>query len=490
MSQLLPLSRAARLLGVSRGALQKRIQEGGLPSFDGMVATKDLLVAYPDTKFEEDLVLERMDQIKEEAFAKRVRERVLPDKEVLAARLYEQSRELADVRTHLQQYHSIIVRMQERLRVILEGGDSTLPPEFGEISGWLNQQLEEVLDTKAPDTLAVMDDYLRVVSAHVKLQPSRHEFFVDGADTILEAALRSGLALNYGCSSGNCGLCKARIVSGQTKKVRHHDYVLSEAEKNMGYALMCSHTAVTDLVIEALEASLPGDIPIQEIQARVKTLEPLTDKVMKLRLQTPRTNRLRFLAGQSVRLSVGEMGSQAYSVASCPCDDRNLEFHIRNLPNDAFAQRVFNGLKNGDTINVEGPFGDFVMHDESPRSPLLIACNNGFAPIKSLIEHTMAIDTVDAIYLYRMATFIGGHYQSNICRSWADALDNFHYTEFSADALSDDNIGEMLEKISSDLPDFSELDVYLAGPEVFVSQVKEWFLEKGIPKDQLLFAVV
>lgn len=490
MSQLLPLSRAARLLGVSRGALQKKIQDGGLPSFDGMVATKDLLLAYPDTKFEEDLVLERLEQIKEEAFAKRVRERALPEKEVLAARLYEQSRELADVRTHLQQYHSIVVRAQDRLRAILEAGAPDMPPEFEALSGWLNQQLEEVLDTKAPDTLDVMDDYLRVVSAHVILQPSRHEFFVDGSDTILEAALRSGLALNYGCSSGNCGLCKARIVSGQSKKVRHHDYVLSEAEKNMGYALMCSHTAVTDLVVEALEASRPGDIPVQAIQARVKSLELLADKVMRLRLQTPRTNRLRFLAGQSVKLSIGEIEGEAYSVASCPCDDRNLEFHIRNLPDDAFAQRVFKGLKSGDTIAVEGPFGDFVMHDESHRSPLLIACNNGFAPIKSLIEHTMAIDTVEDIYLYRMATFIGGHYQSNICRSWADALDNFHYTEVTADALSDERISEMLEKIGHDHPDLSMLDIYLAGPEVFVSQVREWLQEQGIPKDQLLCAVV
>jgi len=64
-----------------------------------------------------------------------------------------------------------------------------------------------------------MDDMLRLMSAHVVVRPSSHEF-VDGADTILDVALRSGLALNYGCSNGNCGLCKARVVSGQVQKVR------------------------------------------------------------------------------------------------------------------------------------------------------------------------------------------------------------------------------------------------------------------------------
>lgn len=42
MSQWLTLSRAAHLPGVSRIALQKRIREGELRSFDGMVAADDL----------------------------------------------------------------------------------------------------------------------------------------------------------------------------------------------------------------------------------------------------------------------------------------------------------------------------------------------------------------------------------------------------------------------------------------------------------------
>ena len=59
------------------------------------------------------------------------------------------------------------------------------------------------------------------MTAHVRLLPSQHEFFVEGNDTVLEAALRSGLALDYGCSGGNCGLCKAKVLSGQVKRHAH-----------------------------------------------------------------------------------------------------------------------------------------------------------------------------------------------------------------------------------------------------------------------------
>ena len=124
MSPLLTLSRAARLIGVTRGALQKRIKDGELQTHEGLVSIESLQVVYPDTKFAEDLMIERINQIKEEAFAKRVREHVLPDKEVLAARLYEQSRELADVRNHLQRYHSILVQAQHRLQEMHESGDA------------------------------------------------------------------------------------------------------------------------------------------------------------------------------------------------------------------------------------------------------------------------------------------------------------------------------------------------------------------------------
>ncbi|MCK7580126.1 MAG: 2Fe-2S iron-sulfur cluster-binding protein [Chromatiales bacterium] len=60
---------------------------------------------------------------------------------------------------------------------------------------------------------------MRVMVAHVHLLPSRHEFFVEGSDTLLEAALRAGLALNYGCSNGNCGAVPgARGVAARSRR--------------------------------------------------------------------------------------------------------------------------------------------------------------------------------------------------------------------------------------------------------------------------------
>ncbi len=487
MRQRLSLSRAARLVGVARGALQQKIQSGDLPSHDGMVSGDDLLRLYPAVELERDVGFERVTKIKDEAFGRRVREHMLPSQEILAQRLFEQSRELTDLRAHLQRYHAMVVRLRESLRdaeALGPDGARTSAARLGEL---LDRELEAVLgEAAAPDALAVMDDMLRVMSAHVVVRPSRHEFFVDGADTILEAALRAGLALNYGCSNGNCGLCKARVVSGQVQKVRNQDYVLSEAEKQQGYTLLCSHTAVGDLVIEALETAEAGDIPPQQIVAQVKSLQPLHAELMLLHLQTPRNKRLRFLAGQNLTLSFGEV-SASLPIASCPCDDRNLHFHVLRNEQDGFAQAVFRALKAGDPVTLFGPWGDFVLRSDSPRSILFLACDSGFAPIKSLIEHAMALELSERLHLYWAATRPSGHYLSNLCRSWADALDEFSYTPVTAEQ---GGATELLRRVGADHTDLNAFDIYLAGDEAFVQAGADALRERGFPETQLSVAVV
>ena len=383
MPQLLTLSRAARLVGITRGALQSRIKAGELAAFEGMVSAEDLLRAYPETRLEDNTAFERFAQIKDSAFSRRVREHVLPKPEVLVARLTDMSRRLAQSQAGLDYYRSIVEHLQTKLREC--DNSAAAPAAIKGLRAWLQHALEPDADADAPQSLLVQDSFMRIMTAQVKVQPSGNEFFVEGNDTLLEAALRAGLSLSYGCSNGNCGLCKARVLAGQVQKTRHYDYVLTEAEKNAGVVLMCCNTAVVDLVIEAREAQGALDMPSQNIAAKVKSVGPLADDMRLLRLQTPRSNRLRFLAGQSVALTLAGGATADCPVASCPCDDRNLEFHIERRPGDAFYEGVFTGLTGVDTVRVEGPRGDFVLNEASTRPLIFIAYGGGFAPIKSLI---------------------------------------------------------------------------------------------------------
>ena len=467
MPRLLTLQRAARLVGVRRGALQSKIRSGELTAFEGMVPVADLLRAYPQASLEDNAGLERFEAIKDAAFGKRMRERLLPNTEVLVARLAELGRERAQAQAQLEHYRSIVDQLQAKLRA---QGDAP------ELLAWLTQRLAPAAQDGQP--LLAQESLLRIMSAHVQVQPSGREYFVDGNDSLLEAALRAGLSLDYGCSIGSCGKCKARVVSGQVHRTRHSDYALAAAEKNAGVVLMCCHTALSDLVIEAREAHGAADMPLQSIDARIKSVSPLGDDVRLLHLQTPRSNRLRFLAGQSVSLSLGEGLSASLPVASCHCDDRNLQFHIPRRAGDAFAERVFGGLKGVDTVRVDGPRGTFVLDEESHRPLVFLAAESGFAPIKSLIEHAMALEAAESLHLVWIATGQGGHYLDNLCRSWSDALDDFSYTP-----LTDDETA--LRQVLRDHPRLVECDVYIAGPAPWAGAAEFQLLEHGLPRTQL-----
>jgi CDP-4-dehydro-6-deoxyglucose reductase len=491
MPRLMNLSRAARLVGVTRVALQKKIKEGLLPSFEGMVTEEGLLQVYPDIQFEDNTFFARIGRTKVMDKGVRAFER-LPGKEVLFARLTSLGKELSETQAELMRYRAMAEGLEEQLTTWRDAGEE-VQAAAASLKTWLQQALQ-IGDYRAGfHNLAIRDSFLRVMAAHVQLQPSGHEFFVEGADTLLEAALRAGHALNYGCSNGKCGQCKARVVSGELLKVRSHEYVLSENEKSSGYALMCSNTAVSDVVIEAGEAAVVTDIPLQQVTAHVKSIDPLGGEMLLLHLRTSHDQRLRFLAGQKVVLRLGHSLSAELPVAGCPCDDRNLPFHIHVTPGNPFSDYVASNLKVGDGVTVEGPQGGFVLRNDFPRSLIFIAFGTGFAAVKGLMEQAMALDSAESIHLYWVVSHESDLYFSNWPRAMADALDNFRYTPLvagthleTAAGRQEKLLGGLLQRIGDECPALSDFDVYVAGPEPLTDGARKWLLEHGLPAAQLM----
>ena len=138
----------------------------------------------------------------------------------------------------------------------------------------------------------------------ITLLPSEKEFEAEPRESILDAALRAGINMAYSCNNGSCGECKAKLIAGEVDEISHYDYVLSDAEKIQNTILLCSCAAKTDCAIEAGEAKTASDIPHQKIRAKASKIERPHEDFVVLQLRTPRTNTLRFLAGQYVNLSI------------------------------------------------------------------------------------------------------------------------------------------------------------------------------------------
>lgn len=491
MNRLLTVSRAARLVGVSRGTLQKKIQDGELNSFEGMVDIDELTAAYPNVEVEDTAMLEKIEQIIENALKRargeKLRKLLAPDLSTLASRVAELSSELANSKASEQRYARLLDQTLEKLRQISTASNSTL----AELLNWLQQERDKAPEVRESARLIAQDTLLRMIAAQVHLMPSGHEFFVEGNNSILESALSAGLAMNYGCSNGNCGKCKSRLISGEVKKIHDHEYELSTAEEQQGYILACSNTAVTDIVLAAEEALSIEDIPPQTIQARVDEIEHLSRDILVLQIKTPKTHRLRFLSGQKLTLTADATISETLHIASCPCNDRFLQFHVKRDPSSAFASRIFETTRINDPIRLDGPTGKFVLNQQLNLPIIFIALDTGFAPIKSLIEHAMTLDSSEQYHLFWIVCGHQTHYLHNLCRAWTDALDNFRYTPLEIESETDMNgLRNQLRQLSRLYHDLAEYQIYVAGPHKLVHATEEYVLSRQFPQQQFFSETV
>ncbi len=144
-------------------------------------------------------------------------------------------------------------------------------------------------------------------------------------------------------------------------------------------------------------------------------------------------------------------------------------------------------IRAGDTLTLWGPTGEFVLADgERPVS--FVACDTGFAPIKSLIEHAMAVDATESISLDWLAVRPDGHYLANQCRAWAAAFDDFRYAAHTG-IDAGEGARAVVAALTAALP-VAERDVYVAGPAAFIEAALAALAAAGAPAGRVFAMTV
>ncbi|MFN8914580.1 MAG: 2Fe-2S iron-sulfur cluster-binding protein, partial [Betaproteobacteria bacterium] len=158
----------------------------------------------------------------------------------------------------------------------------------------------------------------------VTVRPSGRQFTVEGDETILSAALRSGIGLPYGCKNGACGTCKCRGVEGDWAQGPHSSSALNASEQAERKLLVCCSKPLSDVVIEARELTGFGDIPVRKMPCRVARIERVAPDVAIVSLQLPANERLQFKAGQYIEFILKDGSRRSYSMATAPHGDEQI----------------------------------------------------------------------------------------------------------------------------------------------------------------------
>ena len=314
----------------------------------------------------------------------------------------------------------------------------------------------------------------------VSVQPSGHQFTCEPDETVLAAAIRSGIGLPYGCKNGACGSCKGKLVSGSITMGRHQEKALSATEEAQGQALFCCAVPHSDLVIEAREVQGVGGIQIRKMPTRVAKVEKVADDVIVLSLQLPANERLQYLAGQYIEFLLKDNKRRSYSMANAPHKDEHVTLHIRHMPGGLFTDHVFGALKERDILRFEGPLGTFFLREDSDKPIVMLASGTGFAPIKALVEQLEHNKSTRPITLYWGGRRPGDLYMHGLCEQWATTLPNFTYIPVVSNALAEDNwsgrTGFVHLAVMADFPDLSGYQVYACGAPIVVDSAKRDFI--------------
>lgn len=328
------------------------------------------------------------------------------------------------------------------------------------------------------------------------ISTAKLNFEVPANETILDSGLRHGIAMHHECRNGTCGTCIATLISGDIKKMKHHDFVLSELQKDNNDFLMCCHSPQSDIEIQTQLIGSVDSIALQSIECKVVSIEHHRPELIILRVRTPRSKTLQFMAGQDVLLSVDKVNFSRFTIASCPCDGMDLEFHIFNNQQEQYTNNLFSDfLSPRDLLYLEGPKGQFILNETSKKPITLIAWETGFAAIRSIIEHFISLEMSNAISFYWMFSDINElPYQHNYASSWKAVLDDYQYHPISCHLIRDfAHCNEKdCEALSKELFQYldpsliNSCDVYLAAPAEIVIALSEILIENGLNEQQLI----
>ena len=85
-------------------------------------------------------------------------------------------------------------------------------------------------------------------SLTVEFASSGKKVPTDGKTPLLDIAEEQDIDLDYGCRSGSCGVCKARLLKGKVDM--ENEEGLEPGEKDDGYILTCVATPLTDCILD------------------------------------------------------------------------------------------------------------------------------------------------------------------------------------------------------------------------------------------------
>ena len=291
---------------------------------------------------------------------------------------------------------------------------------------------------------------------------------------ILDAALQAGIEMPYSCRKGVCGNCAGSVTAGEVQSPA------SEA-RPAGQHLYCQCLPQTDVEI-APDAWHRFDPKARKTYA-VKVFRNfmVANDVSLLQLRLPAGQRAKFKAGQYLQVALPDGSRRSYSMANPPHESDTLQLHIRHLPGGQFTQ-IVQQLKTGDVLQVELPYGNFELREDSSAPMLCVVGGTGFAPVKSLLDDLVKKRIKRPVTLVWSGRNRSGIYLQSAVDRWYRLLPDFRFLpalQNAEDALALSGFNGRPEvAVRQRFPTLEGFEVYCCGSPSMVTAVRKACVEE------------
>jgi NAD(P)H-flavin reductase/ferredoxin len=321
---------------------------------------------------------------------------------------------------------------------------------------------------------------------HVLVHPDNRFIQPREGESVLDAALRDGMAIPFDCRSGGCGECRARVLHGAYDQGAAQPAALDEAARARGEALLCCLVPRSDLEIEYQPGALPRPAPLPPRLARVQRVERLAPEVMRVLLSV-QGEPMRYYPGQYLNVLLEDGARRAFSFATAPHAGGPVELHIRRIAGGRFTGRVFDSLKPGEELRIEGPLGSFFLREDGDKPMIFVAGATGFAPVKSMLEHAFHRGVRRRMILYWGVRRPEDLYLRELAERWQREHDNFRFVPVVSEPRPGDGwqgrTGLVHEAILADFPDLTGHQVYACGSAAMVEAATPAFRDHGMAQE-------
>ncbi|AXT61806.1 flavodoxin reductase [Aquimarina sp. AD10] len=225
-----------------------------------------------------------------------------------------------------------------------------------------------------------------------------------------------------------------------------------------------------------------------------------TSKAVSITFEVPSNlkNIFSFSAGQYITIKTEIAGKEirrAYSICSTP-NSGVLKVAVKEIPNGTFSSIANNQLKEGDTLEVHIPEGNFLLNTspEANKTYAAFAAGSGITPVMSMIKAVLEEEENSRFVLVygnqNPEETIFLNELSNLQTSYPDRF--FLEMVYSRTREENAHFGRIEKStinyvIKNKYKDISFSDFYLCGPEEMINTVTEILIENNIQKDHIHF---